>query len=237
MCYHISNEDEQELRKFNLPIMKLEKFKTMYDMNGFEKPQIPVISKEDPKAIDMYRWRLVPTWVKDEKDWKANTLNARNDELFTKASYKNYWPNRCLVLCTGFFEPHYPKGSKDYESWYIKPAQGGMFMLGAIYAPWNGMNTVSIITTDATPLMAEVHNDGERQPLILDGDAALAWLIPDLSKTEMRDLMYYEYSDDKLNAYRTMDGIYNAKLNTDVSAAIKPYEKPKSDVLWLFDLG
>jgi len=236
MCYHISNEDEQELRKFNLPIKKLEKFKTMYDMNGFEKPFIPVISKEDPKSIDMYRWRLVPTWVKDEKDWKANTLNARNDELFTKSSYKNYWQNRCLILCTGFFEPHYPEGQKDYESWYIKPKEGGMFMLGGIYSTWKGTNTVSIITTDASPLMAEVHNDGERQPLVLDGDAALAWLIPDLTQMEMTDLMRFEYPDEKLTTYRTIDGIYNAKLNTDVPAAIKPYQKPKSDVLWLFDL-
>jgi len=43
--------------------------------------------------------------VKEEKDWKANTLNARNDELFFKMPYRDSWMNTCLVICTGFFEP------------------------------------------------------------------------------------------------------------------------------------
>ncbi|TKT84720.1 SOS response-associated peptidase [Dyadobacter frigoris] len=236
MCYHISNEDDAALREFGLPIQKLEKFKKKYDMNGFEKPYIPVISNKDPKSIDMYRWRLVPSWVKEEKDWKANTLNARNDELFTKTSYKNYWRNRCLVICTGFFEPHYPKDSKEYESWYIKPKERRCFTLGGIYSVWQNEPTVSIITTDASPLMAKVHNDGERQPLILEGDAALAWLVPDLTEEEMKNLMLYQYPDEKLDTYRVMDGIYSTKIDTNKPAAITPYVRPPFDALTLFDL-
>lgn len=124
MCYHVSNElDGEEIAKeFRLPKVKLDRFKKRYEFNGFDKPYLPVISMEDPKELTTYQWRLVPTWVKEEKDWKANTLNARNDELFTKTSYRDYWMNRCLVICTGFFEPHYPDlNGKDHESWYIKP--------------------------------------------------------------------------------------------------------------------
>ena len=110
-------------------------------------------------------------------------------------------------------------------------------MLGAIYSPWKVTNTVSIITTDASPLMAKVHNDGERQPLILEGDAATAWLIPDLTQDEMKDLMVFQYPDEQLTTYRTVDAIYNAKKDTNVPAAIKPYERPKPNVLDLYDLG
>ncbi|REA58180.1 SOS response-associated peptidase [Dyadobacter luteus] len=237
MCYHVSNElDADEIaREFRLPAAKLENFKKGFDLNGFDKPYLPVISKESPRELTTYRWRLVPSWVKEEKDWKANTLNARNDELFTKASYRDSWQNRCLVLCTGFFEPHYPVlGGKEHESWYIKPTTKKLFALGAIYSKWNGMNTFAIVTTDASPKMAQIHNDGVRQPLILTGDAALSWLIPDLTQNEMSDLMEFKYPDDKMEGYRTIDGIYNARQDTNVPEAIQPYERPPFDVLEMF---
>lgn len=237
MCYHVSNEsDPEELkREFKLPVDKLEKFKKRYDFVGWEKPYLPVISSANPRVIDMYRWRLVPSWVKEEKDFKANTLNARNDELFTKNSYKNSWKNRCLVLCTGFFEPHYPiLGEDHYESWYIKPKEKKYFALGAIYQPYQGENTVSIITTDASPLLADIHNDGKRQPLILTGSAAISWLIPNLTQDEMADLMVYKYPDEKLIAYRTIDNVFNARVDTNVPEAIQPYQRPPVDILGLY---
>lgn len=240
MCYHVSNElsAEEIAREFRLPETKLEQFKKKYDFNGFEKPYLPVISMENPRELTTYRWRLVPSWVKEEKDWKANTLNARNDELFTKPSYRQFWTNRCLVICTGFFEPHYPViGGKDHESWYIKPKKKKFFALGAIYSVWQGMHTFSIVTKDATPLMARVHNDGERQPLILSGDAALSWLIPNLTQGEMEDLMLYEYPDENLEAYRTVDGIYNARQDTNVPGAIMPYERPPFDIQEFYGLN
>lgn len=239
MCYHVSNElDAEEVaREFRLPEVKLDLFKKRYDFNGFDKPYLPVISMENPKELTAYRWRLVPSWVKDEKDWKANTLNARNDELFTKSSYKGSWQNRCLVICTGFFEPHYPVvGGKEHESWYIKPKNKKFFALGAIYSVWKGIPTFSIVTKDATPRMAYVHNDGERQPLILTGNAALSWLIPNLTQDEMADLMLFPYPDENLESYRTVDGIYNAKLDTNVPEAIQPYERPAFNALDLFGL-
>jgi putative SOS response-associated peptidase YedK len=237
MCYHVSNElgGEEIAKEFRLPSSKLDRFKSRYDFNGFDKPYLPVISMENPKELTTYRWRLVPSWVKEEKDWKANTLNARNDELFSKPSYRDSWMNRCLVICTGFFEPHYPTlGGKEHESWYIKPKNKKFFALGAIYSVWKGEHTLAIVTKDATPEMARVHNAGERQPLILSGDAALSWLIPGLTQPEMESLMLYDYPDDQLITYRTVDGIYNARQDTNVPEAIKPYERPPFDVLDLF---
>jgi putative SOS response-associated peptidase YedK len=239
MCYHVSNElDPVDIAKeFRFPMIRLEKFKKRYDFNGFDKPLLPVISMENPRELLTYRWRLVPGWVKDEKDFKPNTLNARNDELFTKSSYKPYWQNRCLVICTGFFEPHYPdlKG-KDYESWYIKPKHKRFFALGAIYSKWNEINTFSIVTKDATPELARVHNDGERQPLILTGEAASSWLRPDLTQDEMKLLMEFHYPDENMVAYRTVDNIYHAKVDSNIPEAIQPYTRPPFDFKTLFEM-
>jgi hypothetical protein len=50
-------------------------------------------------------------------------------------------------------------------------------------------------------------------------------------------LMLYDYPDDQLITYRTVDGIYNARQNTNVPAAIQPYERPPFDVLDLFGVN
>lgn len=227
MCYHVSNESDVETLKaeFKLPVDKLEQFKKRYDFNGFEKPFLPVMTS--PRSLDLFRWRLVPTNVTDEKAFRFNTLNATNHDLFNRD--KMWWKyakhNRCLVLCTGFFEPHYPdlNNKKNYESWYIKPVEKKFFAMGAIYSTWKGMNTFAIVTQDASPLVSAIHNDGKRQPLILKGDAALSWMIPGLTENEIMDLTYFQYPDDKLSAYRVIDGVYSNQIDTNLPQVLDPY--------------
>ena len=134
MCYHTSQHQPLSIIKksFNLAVRNEELFQQAYQLNGFTKPYLPVISNSDIKVIEMYRWGLIPFWVKDESSFKANTLNARSKELFDKPSYRQTWSKRCLVICTGFFEPHYPEGAKKSQSFYIKPKEGDFFTLGGI---------------------------------------------------------------------------------------------------------
>jgi putative SOS response-associated peptidase YedK len=83
MCYHTSqHKNINEIKSaFGLPVKNEELFQQAYQLNGFAKPYLPVISTNDSTAIDMYRWGLIPFWVKDESTFKANTLNARSEEL------------------------------------------------------------------------------------------------------------------------------------------------------------
>lgn len=233
MCYHVSqHKDVKDIRK-KIPAKfredNADKFKPVYHVSGFAKPWLPVlVSDRGVKTLDFFRWGLIPGWVKEEKDWKANTLNARNDEFFEKASYKNYWRNRCLIVCTGFFEPHTPeKGvaskSQKTESWYIKSTADEFFTLGAVYSFWKGMPTFSIITTTASPLMAEIHNEAKRMPLILDNeDVRDSWLLGDLKQEEMGDLMGYRPEDKYLDAFRTIDGVMNNRVDTNVPEVLTP---------------
>lgn len=241
MCYHVSNHRplKEIAEKFKREVKNPEKFKPGYHLNGFDKPYLPVISNADPKVIDLYRWKLVPTWVKDEATYKANTLNARDFELFEKSSYSQFVQNRCLVICTGFFEPHNPdyddkplfstpiRSTKQQytESWYIKPAQNDFFMLGGIWSPWNGINTLTIVTTTASQKLAKIHNDGERAPLILEGEAAKTWLKPFLSIEEMKSVMHAYPHDDQLIGYQTIEGVMNTRIDTNKPEAILPLHK------------
>ncbi len=58
----------------------------------------------------------------------------------------------------------------------------------------------------------------------LEGDAAEAWLMPDLSKDEMSNLMAPYPYDEKLENYRVMDGVTNTRVNTNVEEVLRPFE-------------
>ncbi|MCC6187223.1 MAG: SOS response-associated peptidase family protein [Chitinophagaceae bacterium] len=234
MCYHVSNNKNQKAIKsrFKKEFENEDAFEPAFHLNGFDKPLLPVISNEDSSLIKMYRWRLIPENVQDESAFLANTLNARADELFTKSSYKNYVQNRCLIVCTGFFEPHKAIGGKTH-SYYIQPKKEPFFTLAGIWTQWQGIHTCSIITVDASPLMAEVHNDGKRMPLILDEQMSTDWLQKKLSKEEMTAIMNHKIGDENLTAFRVIDGVMNAQQNTNIAAVIEAY-KPTGEQGSLF---
>lgn len=226
MCYHVSNhKDKQRIKKvFGVPFEQEDDFVPAYHINGFDQPLLPVLSNEDSTAVRLYRWRLLPSTVPDEASFTANTLNARGEEIFDKITYKDYWQNRCLVICTGFFEPHKALGGRHVHSYYIKPKREEFFTLGAIWSKWKGMGTCTIITVAASPLMEEVHNEGKRMPLMLSADAAQQWLRSELSQEAMKALMKQSSSDTELEAYRVMDGVFNARKDTNLPQVITPFD-------------
>lgn len=236
MCYHLSllaERFDDFVDYFDIPGYNKdyynEIYKKSYHVNGFSRPLIPVIRPEgDSVVIDMFRWPLIPHWANQGKKFNANTLNARNDELFNRPSYRGYWKNRCLIIASGFFEPRDRKLAglpgpaspvQETESWYIKHSDEPYFTLGGIYC--NG--TVSIITTVASPKMEKVHNDGKRMPLIFDDpDSRDQWLLGELDQKQMARMMDSHPDDEHLVVYRTIDGIMNSRVGTNVPEAILP---------------
>lgn len=77
MCYHVTEQLKLELiqERFGRQAINRELFEQAYHLNSFAQPYLPAISTHDNKMIDMYRWKLIPYWVKKETDWKANTLH------------------------------------------------------------------------------------------------------------------------------------------------------------------
>ena len=59
-------------------------------------------------------------------------------------------------------------------------------------------------------------------PLILERERAEAWVLPDLTKPEMTDLMKPYEHDNKLTTYRVMDGVTNSRLDTNVPEVLEP---------------
>ncbi|MGA0558686.1 SOS response-associated peptidase [Larkinella sp. VNQ87] len=191
MCYSINAITElNELAKLYKADQVPDDYKPTGKISGFAHPLLPVIAQDSPREIQLFRWGLIPAWAKEDKAAElANmTLNAREDSVFEKPSFRDsIGAQRCLLLVDGFYEwRHEGKAKIPY---YLTLADGKPFSLGCIYSVWKGQPTFSIVTTKANPLMEYIHNTKKRMPLMLSHDEERRWLNPDLTKTEIKELM------------------------------------------------
>ena len=115
-------------------------------VKGFDFPLMPVISSNKAESIQMFRWGFVPSHINSDekaKDFlnKYSTLNAKAETIFESRLYgEAIKTQRCLVLCSGFFEwRHKNPGKKNSEKYpfYVSLKDEGMFVfwrcLGTIY--------------------------------------------------------------------------------------------------------
>jgi len=213
--------DKQEILQGN--IFKIEPYDYYYNADGFTRPFLPVTSIDSPREVKPARWKLIPYWVKNEDEAKkyANTLNARSEEVFDKASYKPYiLKNRCLLWVSGFFEPNHP-APKVTVPYYIRANDKVPLALGCIYSDWTDKDsgemtrTFTIITTEPNELLREIHNEGQRMPYIVTPDNWDRWLSP-LSKDEIVSMMK-PLPDGYLEGYKVGSIVYKRGVDTNVA--------------------
>ena len=205
MCFNVSLTKEAFIRDERFHYLLPEGFEGSFHFNALDFPVIPIVCSSSPEKAVMAGWGLIPSWIKDEKDAgniRYKTINARAETAGKKPSFRDCWPEkRCLVPVEGFFEQHMENGIKN--PWYITKKDRKLFFLGGIYqhTPENleGFSriTFSILTVQAKGLLAEVHNDKLRMPLMIDADTADLWLKknnetggpPDLKSVIDQDLL------------------------------------------------
>jgi putative SOS response-associated peptidase YedK len=161
-------------------------------ISGFSFPGLPLLTDGVNAKARLAHWGLIPSWVKEDRQAKrirSGTLNARWETVALKPSFRDSWPfKRCLLAVDGFYEPHVEGGIKS--TWFVRRKDRGLLYLGGIYEE-NGPEalgfptfTFSILTLEARDLLAEVHNEKMRMPLVLGEEKAPDWLdqqgtIPD----------------------------------------------------------
>jgi putative SOS response-associated peptidase YedK len=179
----------------------------------------------------MLKWGLIPFWAKDEKtadEIRMKTFNARAETVFEKASFKSPIKNkRCIVIVSGFYEWRLVKG-KNYP-YHIISKDENAFALAGIWESWKNkdteekLNTFSIITTRANPLLEKIHNKKKRMPVILRKEDERTWLKGDLDVDEIKSLLE-PIEDTGLEAYTVSRLISFKKENSNVPEVMKRYE-------------
>lgn len=210
------------------PAYDFRDYEPRWHADGFDMPFMPLTTSEAPRLVAPAMWKLIPQWVKTYEEAKkyANTLNAACEEIFEKASYKNYIKRqRALLWVDGFFEPHHsvPKKTIPY---YVYMQDGAPFSLGCVYSNWVNQETgevivtFSIITTAANDLMSRVHNEKKRMPLIIEPEKRDAWLQAN-TEQQIRDLMH-PLHDGLLAAHPVSNLLYAKGKDTNIPEIIAP---------------
>lgn len=241
MCYNISvKKSPEELEKrFKAKVAKGESISSHYYLSGFNHPKTPVISSVDLNIIDAFHWGLIPAFcktVKDVKDMMVKTLNAKSETVFALPSFKNsIRQKRCMILVDGFYEWR-TLGKLKYP-YFIQLKNKEAFAFGGIYNDWVNketgevINSFSIITTPANPLMEKIHNVKLRMPLILPKEVEKDWLNSNLKDNEVAELMK-PLDETKMEAYSISKLITNRNENPDKPEIQYPFEYPE---LAMFD--
>lgn len=184
MCFHTiqSKLAKQVEKRFKAKIREAHLFKPQNHINGFDFPKTPIITNENPEIIEHFNWGLIPAWAKDD-DIKANTLNAKIDTLEEKTSFRDVTTHRCLVIANGFYEWQWQDSKgKSKIKYEIGIENNDLFAFAGLYSKWTNpatgeiKNTYTILTTEASLLMAEIHNIKKRMPIILHPKDEMKWL-------------------------------------------------------------
>src|SRR5690554_1226246 len=217
MCFTVSFEGKaikavkEHLQTYPKLEMRGEFNNLYYLVSGFSHPKLPVFKND---AVEICEWGLIPSFAKSEEKAKelANmTLNARSDTIHQKPSFKNsIKKNRCILPLDGFYE--WQHNGKLKQPYYIYPSDETVFYLGCIY----NNNTFSIITTDANPLMAKIHNTKKRMPLILPKSYIETWVDPTTDIALVGQMMQ-PYSTELMSAHTISTDAGNPKLNRNVA--------------------
>lgn len=184
MCFHSKqSKNAQEVEnRFNAKIEQIDVFESTQHFNAFSFPKTPVIIDENPNVIKHINWGLIPSWSRDNEIRKM-TINARIETIKEKPSFKNSVNKRCLVIADGFYEWKWLDSTgKKKEKYLIGLQNEELYAYGGIYSEWVDkqtgeiINTYSIVTTEANPLVAEIHRK-KRMPIILKKEDEKNWLM------------------------------------------------------------
>jgi putative SOS response-associated peptidase YedK len=161
---------------------------------------------------------------------RSLTLNARCESVFEKPSFrKSIVSRRCLVPSDGFFEWQ-TVGNKKIP-WFIRTKEQEIFSFGGIWDQWENFGgdkliTFSILTTDANPMMAEIHNSKKRMPLILHTEVEDNWLDPSLPADQIKKMMV-PFPEAAMKAWTISSLITERGANPNSPEIKQPFSWPQ----------
>lgn len=142
-------------------------------------PVYAVAEHRGERLVGSMRWGLVPPWADDAR---TIHINARAETVATKPAFRDSFRyRRCLIPADGFYE--WQQTGRGKIPHHVDVADGDMAFAG-IWNRWTdpttgeAVRTCAIITTDAAPEIAGIH---DRMPVWLPPDTWDDWLDRNLT--------------------------------------------------------
>ncbi len=239
MCYNLSqviDDIEKAVSKgFKIPKKSLDRY---WKLTGHEYPVASIFIPDGKNNFEHKNanWGLIPRWTQgNEKalSIREYTLNATIESANEKPSYKHLLSsNRCIILASGFFE--WREVNKQKFPYYIYPADDSFFSIAGLWDEWknpmNGeiVNSFTILTTAANPMMEFIHNRKKRMPVILTDEQLKLFADP---KVPMEEFVK-PFSEEKMKSHTIGKLITSRTENPNVPEVIKPFEHPELNELF-----
>lgn len=213
MCGRSSLHEEPKelLRAYGLPT-RLGGYRPRFNITPSEI-QWTILRADGKFEARGLRWGLIPSWSNDTSIG-ARMINARADTIAEKPSFRDALRNnRCLILTDGYYEwAKTPGGKTPYR---FCMADRKPFVFAGLWDRWKREESVvescTIITTEASPATAHLHH---RMPVILDFDESIEWMRPDVSPTDVLQLLR-PYPKDKLEIFEVSRAVNSPKNDTE----------------------
>jgi putative SOS response-associated peptidase YedK len=152
-----------------------------------EQEQEPPTPHGTERLLMSFRWGLIPWWSKDTKSG-SRLFNARSETVATKASFREaFRERRIIVPADGFYEWH-KTGNKQPH--YFSRADGEPLAFAGLAERWRAkgapkdapyVRSCTVITASGGADMEGIH---DRMPVILDPATFDLWLDPANEDTE-----------------------------------------------------
>lgn len=186
MCYTIEKNltREQLEKRFQGEFKPNRPYSPGKRVSAFTLPEVPVILQSERSKIDLLTWGLIPFWAKDAEvanNMRTMTFNAKAETLTKKTSFRHTIARqRCLVLTNGFYE--WQHRGKLKAPYFISLKNDIAMPMAGLSDSWTNqetgevINSFTIVTTAANPLMEQIHNTKKRMPVIFFPEQEELWL-------------------------------------------------------------
>lgn len=206
-------------------------FSLGYFINAFTHPGLPIITEE---GIRIMEWGLIPFWVKDEEKaakLRKGTLNAVGETVFIKPSFKGIVRSKRGILpVSGFFEWREYNGKK--YPYFIRLKSSNLFSLACIFDSWTNkesgeiIESFSVITCPANPMMEVVHNRKKRMPVILAPHDEQDWIKTSINDDVIKGFIK-PFDSEQMEAYTVSRFLNNARSRRNVPQALEQVTYPE----------
>ena len=176
---------------------------------------VPIVKDFQTRAVELYRWGLVPFWSKDPTIGNR-MINARAETVSEKPAYRAaYKYRRCLILADGFFEWLNDKKAGVKVPYYFKMLDDSPFTFAGLYEHWEPpeggeLHTCTILTCEPNELVADVHN---RMPVILNEQTRWQWIAPDTPNSALLDSLV-PYPAQEMKSYPVSRSVNSPRNDT-----------------------
>jgi putative SOS response-associated peptidase YedK len=186
---------------------------------------VPIVRMAQGKRhFGLVRWGLIPAWVKDPRAFSL-VINARGESLLDKPAFKNAMKyRRCLFPADGFYE--WERKGERKQPYFVRRRGGGPLAFAGLWESWMGPNgeeqeTAAIVTTDASPSIAHIH---DRMPVIVPPEAFDFWLDPNVN-AEMAMAVIKPAKDETIEAYEVSRAVN--RHENDSPGLVEPLTEPE----------